>query len=321
MHTAETLPLAHYPSGGAIETTVHTYGDGDGPTLYVQAAQHGQEINGVEVLRRVHDRLTDDDVSVSGTLVVVPVADPLTFDRVSYTTPEAFDSVNQNMNRCWPGDEDGTLHERMAAALWEHVEDADAIVDLHTGGANMLTHTVYYEGDDECRSLAEAFGTELLLAEAAGDDADTEWAERDFGGKLRVAATRAGIPAITPELSHNKRFDEDAVRTGVRGVMNVLRERGMLEGEPAVPDEMTVARNHLGRAKADHSGLFHPREDVELGAEVEEGDPLGVVYHPTTFETLQVVTAERTGIVYSVEREATVTAGSNLVGVAIRKED
>jgi predicted deacylase len=320
MHTAEPLTLARYPSGGAIETTVHTYGDGDGPTLYVQAAQHGQEINGVEVLRRVHDRLTDDGVSVSGTLVVVPVADPLTFDHVSYTTPEVLDSVNQNMNRCWPGDEDGTLHERMAATLWEYVEGADAIVDLHTGGANMLTHTVYYEGDAECRGLAEAFGTELLLAEAAGDDADTEWSERNFGGKLRVAATRAGIPAITPELAHNKRFAEDAIETGVRGVLNVLRERGMLEGEPTVPDEVTVARNHLGRAKADHSGLFHPGDGVEIGVDVEEGDPLGVVYHPTTFETLQEVTAERTGVVYSVEREATVTAGSNLVGVAIRKD-
>ncbi|MFW5939887.1 MAG: succinylglutamate desuccinylase/aspartoacylase family protein, partial [Halolamina sp.] len=126
MHDSERITLARLPSGVELETTIHTYGDGDGPTLYVQAAQHGREINGSEVLRRLHAELLARQDDFSGTLVAVPVADPITFDRVSYTAPEALDSVNANMNRCWPGDEDGTLHERMAATLWEYAGDADA---------------------------------------------------------------------------------------------------------------------------------------------------------------------------------------------------
>jgi predicted deacylase len=315
MHTAETLTLARLPSGVPVRTTVHTYGRGDGPTLYVQAAQHGREVNGTEVLRRVHERLDRD--ALSGTLVAVPVADPLTFDRVSYTTPEQLDAVNSNMNRVWPGDAEGSLHERMAAALWEYAGQADAIVDLHTGSPDMLTHAVYLKGDDESRRLAAAFGTDLLLAEAAGDDADVEWSERNFGGKLRVAATREGIPSITPELAHNKQLVEPAIETGVRGVTNVLKELDVLPGDPEVPPTQTTAKNHLGRVRAADSGLFHPGPDATLGRRVDAGDHLGRVYDPTTYEVLQTVTADRGGVVYSVAREATVTAGQTLVGVAL----
>ena len=316
MHDTERITLARLPSGVELETTVHTYGDGDGPTLYVQAAQHGREINGSEVLRRLHGELLAREEEFSGTLIAVPVADPITFDRVSYTAPEALDSVNANMNRCWPGDADGSLHERMAATLWAYAGDADAIVDLHTGGKEMLSHTVYLKGDAECRALAEAFGHDLLLAEAAGEDADAEWADRNFGGKLRVAATQQGIPTITPELAHNTELVEDAIEAGVAGMLDTLRHLDMLPGE-AAPTNATIARNHLGRVKADDSGLFHVDGDVELGDYVEPGDHVGVVYDPTSYEVLQEVTVDREGIVYSLEREATVTAGSTLVGVAL----
>lgn len=316
MHATETLTLARLPSGVPLRTTVHTYGDG-GPVVYLQAAQHGREVNGTEVLRRLHGTLLEADLR--GTVVAVPVADPLTFDRVAYVTPEPLDSVNSNMNRVWPGDSEGTLHERMAARLWEYAGGADYAIDLHTGSPETLLHTVYYEGDESCRRLAEAFGTDLLLAEAAGDDAATEWNRRDFGGKFRVAATREGIPTITPELAHNRQLVEPAIRAGVDGVVNVLREVGVLAGEPE-PWNGTVARNHLGRVQAVSSGLFRPDESARLGRDVSAGDRLGTLYHPTTYEELQAVEADRDGILYSVTREATVTAGSTLVGVAERVE-
>ncbi|WP_224333969.1 succinylglutamate desuccinylase/aspartoacylase family protein [Haloprofundus halobius] len=319
MHTAERLTLTRLPSGVPVETTVHTYeGDEDGPTLYAQAAQHGREINGTEVLRRLHERLDHDELS--GRVIVVPVADPLTFDHISYTTPEVIDSVNPNMNRVWPGDAEGSLHQRIAARLWEYAGDADAIVDLHTGSPDMLTHTVYLKGDEECRALAEAFGTELLLAEAAGDDADTEWSERNFGGKLRVAATREGIPSITPELAHNKQLVESAIEVGVEGMVGVLEHMGMLGGDGDSGGEEwdgTVARNHLGRVKAADSGLFLVDDGVELGQSISSGDHLGRVFDPTTYEVLQEVEADRDGVLYSVALESTVTAGQTLVGVAL----
>jgi predicted deacylase len=346
MHTSRSLTLARLPSGVPVRTTVHAYGEGelvdgddgpeldapgDAPVVYVQAAQHGREVNGTAVLRRLHERLVGDAsetgaegepsaADLDGTLVTVPVADPLTFDRVSYTTPESLDSRQPNMNRCWPGDAEGSLHERMAARLWAFAGAADAIVDLHTGSPAMATHTVYMRGDEACRGLAEAFGTDLLLAEAAGDDADTEWDERGFAGKLRVAATREGIPTITPELAHSKEIVPEAVAAGVSGMIGALRHEGLLAGEPDAWDGV-VARNHLGRVIADDSGLFVPESDLAVGDRVAEGERVGEVFDPTTFETLQVARADRDGIAYSVAREATVTAGATLVGVAVRIDE
>ncbi|WP_254536334.1 succinylglutamate desuccinylase/aspartoacylase family protein [Halomarina litorea] len=321
-HTARRVTLARLPSGVAVETTIHTYtgeaGDDDGPTLYVQAAQHGREINGTEVLRRLHAHLLSADLS--GRVVAVPVADPLTFDRVSYTTPEQLDAVHSNMNRVWPGDPDGTLHERMAATLWEYAKEADAVVDLHTGAPDMLTHVVFREGHDASRALAEAFGTDLLLGEPAGEEADVEWADRGFDGKFRVAASEAGIPAITPELAHNKQLVEPAIRAGCAGLRGVLRELGLFAGDPDAPGDRVLARNHLGRVPATDSGLYCPAPGAAVGQRVEEGDPLGTVYDPTTYEALQDVRADRDGLLYALTREATVTAGQALANVAILRE-
>ncbi|WP_049926294.1 succinylglutamate desuccinylase/aspartoacylase family protein [Halopiger goleimassiliensis] len=318
-HTAETVTLERLPSGVELSTTVHRYrGAADGPTLYVQAAQHGREINGTEVLRRFHDAVSLEELS--GTIVAVPVANPLTFDRVSYVTPEEFDSVNPNMNRVWPGDADGTLHQRMAARLWEEIEGADAIVDLHTGSPDMLPHVVYREGDDEARRLATAFGTDLLLSEEADEDASEEWHRRGFAGKLRVAAAREGIPSITPELAHNKQILEDAVETGVDGLLEVCRYLGMLPG--AVPErEQIVARNHLGQVTADESGLFRPDPSLAVGQRVAERDWLGTVYNPQTYEPVQEATADRDGVLYALTQESTVAAGDQLASVALVRED
>ncbi|WP_128476219.1 succinylglutamate desuccinylase/aspartoacylase family protein [Halorussus pelagicus] len=321
-HTTERVTLARLPSGVEIETTVHIYdGAADGPTVYVQAAQHGREINGTETLRRVHDELLAGETDLAGRLVAVPVADPLTFDRVSYTTPEQLDSVNPNMNRVWPGDPEGTVHERMAATLWEYAEDADAVVDLHTGSADMLTHVVFMEGHEESRALAEAFGTDLLLSEEAGDDADTEWADRDFDGKLRVAATREGIPTITPELAHNKHLVEDAIEAGVAGTLSVLRHLDLLEGDPDADGARRLARNHLGRVTADDAGLFRVDSDRAVGQRVEPGERVGTLYDPTTYEVLQEVETDRAGTLYSLTREATVSGGETLLSVALPREE
>ncbi|MXV61764.1 succinylglutamate desuccinylase [Natronorubrum sp. JWXQ-INN-674] len=318
-HDADEVTLARLPSGVELTTTIHTYrGAEDGPTLYVQAAQHGREINGTETLRRFHERLPLEDLS--GEIVAVPVANPLTFDLVSYITPEEFDSVNPNMNRIWPGDDEGSLHQRMAATLWEENKRADAIIDLHTGSPDMLPHVVFREGDEAARDLAEAFGTGLLLSEEADEDASAEWHRRGFAGKLRVAAAEEGIPTITPELAYNKQILENAVEIGVEGLLNVCRHLGMLPGE-ATDYDQTLARNHLGQVTATEAGLFHPDPALEVGQEIEAGTWLGTVYEPTTYESLQEATADRDGILYALTQESTVVGGDQLASVALVREE
>lgn len=316
-HEVQEWTPVYLASSVPIRLTRHHYlGEQNGPTVYVQAAQHGREINGTESLRRLHDQLLATDISLSGEVITVPVADPLTFDHRSYTTPEEIDSINPNMNRVWPGDAEGSLHERLAAALWNVATDADAIIDLHTASAEILPHVVYTAGDDPSQRLANAFGTSLHLAEPTGSDARSEWQSRNFNGKFRVAAHNAGIPCITPELGDSRRIQEGPVNIGVNGIVNVLQAVGVINDEP-VENDPVVCRNHLGRIQAAESGIFRPSPDRSLGQRVTEDCHLGTLYDPSSYEQLQKVTADNDGILYAMTQGGTVTAGDRLCSVAL----
>jgi predicted deacylase len=308
-HTTTHRSLGRLPSGSPVRATVHRYAGGEGPTVYVQAAQHGIELNGPAALRRLHERLRD--AHLAGTVVAVPLVNPLAFDHRSYVAPPSLDAFNPNLNRVWPGDEDGTLQERMAANLWDLVTDADAVVDLHTGTADMLEHVRYAADDDAARSLARAFGTEYLLADPEPDD--------DHDGKLRTAAARASLPAITVELSNSRTVAHEAIEAGVAGVTSVLRELDVLEAPPADPPDAVTLDGDTVATDASASGLFETRPDLAVGDVVAAGEELGTLYCPSSFERLATVTAEADGVVYSLTREGIVVAGERLAGVAPRR--
>ncbi|SFR65380.1 succinylglutamate desuccinylase/aspartoacylase family protein [Halogeometricum limi] len=310
-HTATERSLGRLSSGTDVSVTVHRYAGGDGPTVYVQAAQHGIELNGPAALRRLHDRLRSTELA--GTVVVVPVVNSLAFDHRSYMTPAEYDVMNPNLNRVWPGDENGSLQERIAARLWELAADADAVVDLHTGTPDMLEHARYREGDDDARRLAEAFGTAYLLT-----DGDETPDDEDGPGTFRTATARAGIPAVTAELSNSRTVAHEAAQAGVDGVENVLRELDVLAATPADSPEQTTLRDDAAYTVADESGLFELRRGLTVGDELAEGTELGAIYCPSSFERLQTVTAAEGGVVYSLARESVVVSGERLAAVATR---
>ena len=102
---------------------------------------------------------------------------------------------------------------------------------------------------------------------------------------------------------------------GVEGVFEVCRHLDMLDGERSASDP-TVARNHLGQVSASNSGLFRPERSLELGQYISDGTAVGTLYDPASYEVLQRASADRDGVLYALRREATVTAGSRLAGVA-----
>ena len=307
-HTVSDRQLGHFPSGRDVSVTVHRYEGGDGPTVFVQAAQHGIELNGPAALRRLHGRLADAEIA--GTVVVVPVTNPLAFDHRSYLTPEAYDAFHSNFNRIWPGDSAGSFQERLVANLWPLVEESDAAVDLHTGMPEMLEHVRFGLGDDDARALAEAFGTEFLLAD---DDA----VEDDFAGKFRLAAAQAGVPAITAELSNSRTVTRSAVQSGVEGVWNVLRELDVVDEAVSRTPDQRLLRDDAPRVVVETSGLFELRSDLAVGDEVAEGETLGSVFDPSSFERLETVTASAAGVLYSVSRGRVVVTGERLASIAV----
>ncbi|RLM83777.1 serine protease [Halobellus sp. Atlit-38R] len=308
-HTTTDRRLGHFPSGRDISVTVHRYSGGDGPTVFVQAAQHGIELNGPAALRRLHSRLADADLA--GSVVAVPVVNPIAFDHRSYLTPEAYDALNSNFNRIWPGDADGSFQERLVAGVWPLVEAADVAIDLHTGTPEMLEHVRFRQSDPTAETLAEAFGTEFLLA----DDDPIDEAD-DFTGKFRLAAARAGVPAITAELSNSRTVRRSAVEAGVDGVWNVLCELDVVDDAAEPAAEQRRLRDDAPRVVADDSGLFELRADLGVGDVVEAGDELGAVFDPSSFERLATVTASASGVIYSVARGGVVVAGERIASIA-----
>ncbi|WP_424000336.1 succinylglutamate desuccinylase/aspartoacylase family protein [Haloarcula salina] len=308
-HTSTDRRLGRLPSGRDVSVTVHRYIGGDGPTVYIQAAQHGIELNGPAALRRLHDLLIES--TIAGSVIVVPVVNQLAFDHRSYMTPGEYDVMNPNLNRVWPGTASGSLQEQFAARLWELVEDADAAVDLHTGTADMLEHVRCLVGDPVAERLAEVFGTSYRLIDSSEDASD----ERR-NGTFRAAASAAGIPAITAELSNSRRIAQDAVAAGVDGIQNLLRERAVLPAAPAPQAEQTVLRNDAEPVTASASGLFECRSDIAVGDTVDAGEKLGTVYDPSSFEQQQVVSATERGVVFSLARESVVVTGERLAGIA-----
>jgi len=300
--------LGRLPSGVSVTVSVHRYVGGSGPTAYVQAGQHGIELNGPVALRHLHSELIDAEIA--GTVVVVPLVNSPAFDHRRYMIPPDFDARNANLNRVWPGDADGSLGERLVAGLWELVTDADAAIDLHTGTADMLEHVRLGADRADARRLGEAFGTDYLLTDDESSDADS--------GKFRIAATREDIPAITVELGNSRQVDPEGVETGVEGMCDVLREIGILDGHPTPTPNQQRLRDDPEETRTTVSGVFEPRPDIAVGDRIETGDHLGTVYCPSSFERREAVTATAGGVVYSLTREGTVVSGEGLASVARR---
>ncbi|MFB6252089.1 MAG: succinylglutamate desuccinylase/aspartoacylase family protein [Halobellus sp.] len=313
-HTTASRHLGRFPSGRDVSVTVHRYEGGPGPTIFVQAAQHGIELNGPAALRRLHRRLVDAEIA--GTVVVVPVVNPIAFDHRSYLTPEALDAFNANFNRIWPGDDDGSLQERLVANVWPLVEDADAAIDLHTGMPEMLEHVRFRESDFEARALASAFGTDDVLVNEDPIDPESDGDAEEFSGKFRLAAARAGVPAITAELYNSRTVSREAAQSGADGVWNVLRECDVLEAAPEPSPEQRLLRDDVPRVVAQTSGLFELRDDLAIGAMVASGEEVGAVYDPATFERLETIEATGEGIIFSVARGRVVVTGERLASIA-----
>jgi predicted deacylase len=313
-HRVERMQMARLASGASVEATVHTYdGAGDGPTVYMQSAQHGFEVNGTEVLRRFHYDLDLDDLD--GKIVVVPIANPITFDQATREARGDIDSKHRDLNRVWPGRETGTVHERIASTLWTLAYNADYAIDLHTMKYPEAAPYVLAVKDNETsEAMAEAFGGEVIIRTEIRGDPETFDVD-SYRGMFRGAATLAGTPAITPELGHSRFISEDIVESGLSGVKNVLKYLDMLPGDPE-PNGRSVEHSTRCPAKTTHSGLFRPDADITPGDDVGKGEHVGTLYDSTTYETLQRVTAPHDGVLLQVSTQATVTAGAQVATFA-----
>lgn len=258
------MPLPKLSSHTKLDMPVHViHGKREGPVLFISAAIHGDELNGIEIVRRV--LATKSLSKLKGTLIAVPVVNAYGLIHQSRYLPD-----RRDLNRNFPGSEKGSLAARLANVfMQEIVTQCTHGIDLHTG-SNHRTNLPQIRAnldDAETSLLAHSFGVPVLINSSMRD------------GSLRAAAGELGIPMLLYEAGEALRFDEVPIRAGVAGVISVMRELGMLpvSKKPRKRQQPFSARSSSW-TRSPESGML--RTNVALGERVNQGDLLGFVDDP-----------------------------------------
>lgn len=263
-HTIVRIPAPKLYNWTPMFLPVHVIrGKKPGPTLCVTAALHGDEVNGVEIIRRLLKKKTLN--SLAGTLIAIPVVNIYGFIFQDRYLPD-----RRDLNRSFPGSEKGSLASRFARLLIQtifcHVTHC---VDIHTGSAqrsNLPQIRVNLESPGVLE-LAKAFAAPVILSAPHRE------------GSLREYARLHHIPCILYEAGEALRFDETSIRVGVNGILNVMQHLTMLPTSKAVNKEIkpVIARSSYW-VRSPYGGIFVDAKP--LGADIKKGDVLGVIVHP-----------------------------------------
>ncbi len=250
----------HTPVGMPVHVV---HGRRDGPTLCLSAAIHGDEINGIEIIRRV--LALPQLRRMRGTLLAVPIVNVFGVLAQTRYLPD-----RRDLNRSFPGSAGGSLAARLAHLFMSQVlERASHAIDLHTGTAHRtnLPQIRANLDDPGTLDLARAFSAPVIINSDLRD------------GSLRHAADERGIPVLLYEAGEALRFDEDCIRLGVRGITGVMRELGMLPRvKRKYPPRRPVQVENTRWVRTESSGIL--RTTVQLGQRVRRGEQLGLISDP-----------------------------------------
>lgn len=293
------LPFSVLSNHTPMSLPVHiVHGRRPGPVLFVSAAVHGDEILGVEIIRRILRTPALD--RLRGTIMAIPIVNAYGFINHSRYLPD-----RRDLNRSFPGSEGGSLAAQLADMFMrEIVARADFGIDLHTASAHRtnLPQIRTSATDPRTMELAEAFGAPVVLRSSLRD------------GSLRKAAAEVGVEVLLYEAGEALRFDELSIRIGVKGVIGVMRKLGMVAGKgtAGVRTKPTVSRSSYWM-RAPEGGILRLFKGV--GDSVEAGDIVGIVSDPFGEAETEIAVPE-TGILIGRSNLPTVNQGDAIAHVA-----
>jgi predicted deacylase len=272
-----------------------------GPTLCLTAAVHGDELNGVEMVRRVMHDLNPE--KLSGAVVGVPIVNLQGFRRGSRYLPD-----RRDLNRFFPGNPNGSAASRIAYSFFtEIIQHCDALIDLHTGSferANLPQLRADLR-DPDVVTLTQGFGATVIL--------HSEPAQ----GTLRFAATAAGVPTVTLEAGGPSELELKEVKHGVKGIETLLNTLGMVkkirlwgEAEPVYYRSTWV--------RASRGGIL--LADVTLGTTVRQGDLLGTITDPMNNASTNIY-SPHSGRIIGMARNQVVMPGFAVFHVGIQTDE
>ncbi|MGB0134823.1 succinylglutamate desuccinylase/aspartoacylase family protein [Dokdonella sp.] len=294
------LPVSVLANHIPVSLPVHViHGRKPGPVVFLSAAVHGDEIVGVDIIRRVLQNPAMN--KLSGTLLAVPIVNVFGFLNQSRYLPD-----RRDLNRCFPGSERGSLAAQLADLfLNEVVRRCEFGIDLHSAAQhrmNLPQIRISPDSSVRLRELARAFGAPITLTSSVRE------------GSLRAAAKAAGVETLLYEAGEALRFDELPVRAGVRGINSVLQHLNMLPGRSsserrAAPIEASETR----WVRAPRGGLL--RTFKTIGEAVEKGDRLGIVADPFGDSEIDVLATGK-GLIVGRTNLPLVNRGDALLNIA-----
>ena len=291
------LPFAKVPTGSQESLPVAVInGRGPGPHVWLSGAIHGDELNGVEIVRKVLHLL--DAKTLRGAVIAVPIVNPLGFIIESRYLPD-----RRDLNRAFPGSPRGSTASRLAHLFMREVVSQCSVgIDLHTASNHRINIPQIRADTDNAATLrlARAFGAPFIIHARLRD------------GSLRQAATELGATVLVYEAGQAHRFDDEAIETGVVGVMRTLKSLRMIDIRlPRVGQTRVMRRTRWVRAR--RGGLANI--SVDLGDEVERGDVVATI--SDAFSTRPTAsTSPSNGFVVARILRPLVNSGDALVHIA-----
>lgn len=266
------------------------HGSTPGPRLCVTSAIHGDEINSVEIARRVFASV--DAKTLSGTLIVLPAVNSFGFRTGNRYMPD-----RRDLNRFFPGSADGSIAAIVAHAVFGGVvKDCSHLIDLHTGSNRRDNYPqIRVDGSDPAAlALARSYAKGIVVLGAGPK------------GSLRREAMEAGIKAIIYEAGPPDVFQEEAIRQGVEGVRNVMAHLAMIEAKADPPRAPVLASSHWIRVPRGQGGIFLPV--VALGDSVRAQQRLATITDPLS-DGVYEIRADADGTVVGMALPQVVLSG------------
>jgi uncharacterized protein len=274
------------------------HGARPGPVFFMSAAVHGDEIQGVEIIRRVLTGLSAH--TTSGTVLSVPIVNSFGFLNHSRYMPD-----RRDLNRSFPGSDRGSLASLLADLFFNQVVmRAKFGIDFHTAALHRtnLPQIRIAPDDKELMTMAEAFAPPVIMTAKLRD------------GSLRQTAGERGVKVLLYEGGEALRFDEGAIDAAVKGTWRLLKHLGMISEAPQAPPHANIVHSSTSTwLRAPEGGILHSMR--RTGDKVKKGDEIGVITGPLGEKPVPII-AEDAGVIIGSTHLPIVNRGDALFHIA-----
>lgn len=292
------LNLYQLPTKTVIEIPIHVFRSiHPGPTLLLLAGMHGDEINGIEIVRRLISR-KDVRKPLCGSVVAIPVINIISFLYGSRDLPDGRD-----LNRCFPGSKTGSLGSRIAFdVMKEIVSQIDFGIDFHTGGAkiNNMPQLRCVFSQEQNLDLAKQFSPPFILNSAFRDHT------------LRKEAAKKGKTILVFEGGESSRFDYTSIEEGINGCLRLMQACKMIDIK--VTKNKTIQLDGATWVRAKASGLFHSTKTN--GSAIEKGEQIGSICDPYG-EMEEKIISPQSGYIIGINNQPVVNEGDALMHIGL----